>query len=44
MLPRGERPHYPEDRLLYGLVVVLAIALATGLLAGLLVALARRLS
>jgi hypothetical protein len=40
MILRGR--HYSEDRLLYGLAVVLAIALATGWLAGLLVALARR--
>jgi hypothetical protein len=34
MVFRGGRLHYPEDRLLYGLAVVLAIALTIGWLIG----------
>jgi hypothetical protein len=41
MMLRGERLHYLENRLLYWLAVVLAIALAIGGLAGLVTALAR---
>jgi hypothetical protein len=34
MMLRGGQLHYPEDRLLYGLAVVLAIALTIGWLIG----------